>query len=109
MGGRGRDAKHRWLGSQVMQRWGVGGGAGAKHQSLKSALTLFAQDGDSRHIIYANTDIAREDEPNEIMNFVDYWITVDLKKKKRKYNKFKMMGNFRCSFYLIFVERFPDC
>ncbi len=119
--------------------------AGAKHQRLKSALTLFAQDGDSRHIIYANTDIDREDEPNEIMNFVDYWvdvkgvieqtlvfdsklttyenleeldvanikfitlrrrgkniiqeaknipenkwIKVDLKKKKRKYNKFKM-------------------
>jgi len=119
--------------------------AGAKHQCLKSALTLFAQDGDSRHIIYANTDIDREDEPNEIMNFVDYWVDVkgvieqtlvfdsklttydkleqldeanikfitlrrrgknivedannipenkwvkvDLKKKKRKYNKFKM-------------------
>ena len=119
--------------------------AGAKHQSLKSALALFAQDGDSRNIIYANTDIARKDEPNEIMNFVEYWIDVkgiieqtlvfdsklttyekleelnaakikfitlrrrgknlieearnipeenwikvDLKKKKRKYNKFKM-------------------
>ena len=119
--------------------------AGAKHQSLKSALTLFAQDGDSRHILYANTDIKREDEPNEIMNFVDCWVNVkgvikqtlvfdsklttyekleeldvadikfitlrrrgkklvqdamalpddawikvDLKKKKRKYNKFKM-------------------
>jgi len=50
--------------------------AGAKHQRLKSALTLFAQDGNSRHIIYANTDIDREDEPNEIMNFVDYWVDV---------------------------------
>ena len=50
--------------------------AGAKHQSLKSALTFFAQDGDSRNILYANTDITREDEPNEIMTFVDYWIDV---------------------------------
>ena len=119
---------------------------GSKHQRLKSAQTLFAQDGDSRHLLYANTDIDRADEPKEIMNFVNYWtdvkgiieqtlvfdsklttyqvleelnddpkinfitlrrrgkkiieearaipeekwIKVDLKKKKRKYNKFKM-------------------
>ncbi|MGP8329352.1 MAG: transposase [Methanosarcinaceae archaeon] len=118
---------------------------GARHQRLKSALTLFAQDGESRHLLYSNTDIDREDEPNEIMNFVDYWtdvkgiieqtlvfdsklttyemlekldidnikfitlrrrgkklienansipdedwIKVDLKKEKRKFNKFKM-------------------
>jgi len=49
---------------------------GAKHQRLKSALTLFAQDGDSKHLLYVNTDIDREDEPNEIMNFVDYWVDV---------------------------------
>ncbi|MCX9014493.1 MAG: transposase [Candidatus Methanoperedens sp.] len=118
---------------------------GAKHQRLKSALTLFAQDGESRHLLYANTDIDREDESNEIVNFVNYWtdvkgiieqtlvfdsklttydiledldtrkikfitlrrrgkkliedannipekdwIKVDLKKEKRKFNKFKM-------------------
>ena len=119
---------------------------GSKHQRLKSVQTLFAQDGDSRHLLYANTDIDRKDESNEIMNFVNYWtgvkgiieqtlvfdsklttyqileelnndpkikfitlrrrgkkiieearaipeekwIKVDLKKKKRKYNKFKM-------------------
>lgn len=50
--------------------------AGAKHQRLKSALTFFAQDGESKHLLYANTDIDREDEPNEIMNFVDYWVDV---------------------------------
>jgi len=118
---------------------------GARHQSLKSALTLFAQDGESRHLLCANTDINRQDETNEIMNFVNYWtdvkgiieqtlvfdsklttyemlekldidnikfitlrrrgkklienvnsipdedwIKVDLKKEKRKFNKFKM-------------------
>ncbi len=118
---------------------------GAKHQRLKSALTLFAQDGESRHLLYANTDIDRVDESNEIVNFVNYWtdvkgiieqtlvfdsklttydiledldakdikfitlrrrgkkliedannipendwIKVDLKKEKRKFNKFKM-------------------
>jgi transposase len=126
--------------SKMDENW-----VGAKHQRLKSALTLFAQDGESRHLLYANTDIDREGEPKEIMNFVRYWtdvkgvinqtlvfdsklttyeileeldniplkfitlrrrgkklieeannipekdwIKVDLKKKKRKYNKFKM-------------------
>lgn len=118
---------------------------GAKHQALKSAKTFFAQDGQSRHLLYANTDINKEETSDEIMNFVDYWtgikgvinqtlvfdsklttyenlerldddnikfitlrrrgkkiieeanntsehewIKVDLKKKKRAYNKFKM-------------------
>lgn len=49
---------------------------GSKHQRLKSAQTLFAQDGESRHLLYANTDIDRENESNEILNFVDYWINV---------------------------------
>lgn len=126
--------------SQMDNNW-----VGAKHQSMKSALTLFAQDGDSRHLLYANTDIERAEEPNMILNFVDHWVdvkgviqqtlvfdsklttyekledlddrgikfitlrrrgknliegarnipenewkTVDLKKAKRKYNKFKM-------------------
>ncbi len=57
--------------SQMDTNW-----VGAKHQSLKSALTLFAQDGESRHLLYSNTDIARDDESKEIMNFVDYWIDV---------------------------------
>jgi hypothetical protein len=57
--------------SKIETNW-----VGAKHQRLKSALTLFAQDGDSRHLLYANTDIDRVDEPKEIMNFVNYWVKV---------------------------------
>ena len=49
---------------------------GARHQRLKSALTFFAQDGESRHLLYANADIDRKDESNEIRNFVDYWVNV---------------------------------
>jgi len=126
--------------SNMEENW-----VGARHQRLKSALTLFAQDGESRHLVYTNTDINNEEAPNEIMNFVDYWtgirgiidqtlvfdsklttyknleelndkqikfitlrrrgkklieeaenipesewIQVNLKKKKRKHNKFKM-------------------
>jgi hypothetical protein len=57
--------------SEMNENW-----VGARHQRLKSALTLFAQDGESRHLLYANSDIDREDEPNEIVNFVNYWIDV---------------------------------
>jgi transposase len=57
--------------SQMGNKW-----VGAKHQRLKSALTLFAQDGESRHVVYANADIDSEDEPNVIINFVDYWVDV---------------------------------
>ena len=57
--------------SEMEDNW-----VGAKHQRLKSALTLFAQDGESRHLLYANTDIDRIDESNEIVNFVNYWTNV---------------------------------
>jgi len=57
--------------SKMDQNW-----VGARHQRLKSALTLFAQDGESRHLLYTNTDIDRKDEPNEILNFVNYWVNV---------------------------------
>jgi len=49
---------------------------GSKHQSLKSALTFLAQDGESEMLIYENADIERKDAPNEIMNFVDYWLRI---------------------------------
>jgi hypothetical protein len=57
--------------SQMDTNW-----VGAKHQRMKSDLTFFAQDGDSRHPIYTNTDIPREDESKEILKFVDYWTDV---------------------------------
>jgi len=49
---------------------------GSKHQSMKSASTFFAQDGNSRMLLYENADIPREDASDEIMNFVDYWLRV---------------------------------
>jgi len=49
---------------------------GSKHQSLKSALTFFAQDGESKMLIYENADIEQKDAPNEIMNFVNYWLRI---------------------------------
>jgi hypothetical protein len=51
-------------------------GVGAKHQAMKSALTFFAEDGESKMLLYENADIDRKDAPNEIINFVDYWLRV---------------------------------
>lgn len=54
--------------SQMDNNW-----IGSKHKSMKSALTFFAQDGDSRMLLYENADIQRKEAADEIMNFVDYW------------------------------------
>ncbi len=57
--------------SQMDNNW-----VGSKHQSMKSTLTFFAQDGDSRMLLYENADISRRDASNEVMSFVDYWLRV---------------------------------
>lgn len=46
---------------------------GAKHQSLKSALALFAQDGQSKMLIYEDADIRKGESAGAIMGFVDHW------------------------------------
>jgi hypothetical protein len=43
---------------------------------MKSALTFFAQDGESRMINYANADIERSKASEEILKFVDYWMEI---------------------------------
>ena len=48
----------------------------SKRKRMKSALTLLAQDGDSRMLNYVNADINREDASDEILKFVDHWINV---------------------------------
>lgn len=49
---------------------------GARNQSLKSAQTFFAHDGESTMLNYVNADIRRADASNEILRFVDHWINV---------------------------------
>ena len=57
--------------SQMEKVW-----VGAKHQVMKGANTLFAQDSQSNAIIYTKADILRRDEAKEIKHFVDYWKSV---------------------------------
>lgn len=47
-----------------------------RSRSMESALTLLAQDGESRMLNYINADIKREEASNEILNFVKYWIDI---------------------------------
>jgi transposase len=49
---------------------------GSKHQRLKSALTLFAQDGESRMLLYEDADIRSEEASGAVMGFVDRWLRV---------------------------------
>lgn len=57
--------------SQLDENW-----VGSKHQSMKSASTFLAQDGESKMLIYENTNIDKKGAPNEILNFVKYWLRV---------------------------------
>jgi len=49
---------------------------GSKHQSMKSAQTFLAQDGESRMLLYENSNIDRADAPDEIIKFTNYWLRV---------------------------------
>ncbi len=57
--------------SQMEKVW-----VGAKHQVMKGANTLFAQDSQSNVILYTKGDVLRSNETEEINHFVDYWKSV---------------------------------
>lgn len=57
--------------SQMEKVW-----VGAKHQVMKGANTLFAQDTKSNVILYTKADVLRKDETKEIKHFVSYWKSV---------------------------------
>lgn len=50
--------------------------AGARNKRMTGALTLLAQDSDSKMLNYCNADLRKEEASEEIINFVDYWIDV---------------------------------
>jgi hypothetical protein len=57
--------------SQMEKVW-----CGAKHQVIKGANTVFAQDGSSNAILYTRADVLRRDETKEVQNFVEHWKSV---------------------------------
>lgn len=50
--------------------------AGARNKALKGALTLFAQDAESKLILYTTADIRRSEADDQVLEFLKYWRTV---------------------------------
>lgn len=44
-----------------------------RSQRTESVLTLFAQDGQTRNLVYANADIHKATQAGEVMRFVHHW------------------------------------
>jgi transposase len=44
-----------------------------RSQRTESVLTLFAQDGQTRNLVYANADIHKATQADEVMRFVHHW------------------------------------
>lgn len=47
--------------------------SGARGKRVKGALTLFAQDGDSRCQLYVQADILKREADDQILRFVKFW------------------------------------
>ncbi len=57
--------------SQMEHVW-----VGAKHQVMKGANTLLAQDSRSNVILYTRADVLRKDETTAIKQFIEHWKSV---------------------------------
>ncbi|MCP4630965.1 MAG: transposase [bacterium] len=47
--------------------------AGARGKTMKGALTLFAQDADSKLILYTAADVKREESDDQVLEFMSFW------------------------------------
>ncbi|MCP4606647.1 MAG: transposase [Proteobacteria bacterium] len=47
--------------------------AGARNKTMKGALTLFAQDSESKLILYSDADIRRSESDDQVLEFVSFW------------------------------------
>jgi transposase len=47
--------------------------AGSRNKTMKGALTLFAQDADSKLILYTAADIQRKEADDQVMSFLSFW------------------------------------
>ncbi len=47
--------------------------AGSKGKTLKSALTMMAQDSGARLVLYTEADIRRSEMPEQVIEFVRFW------------------------------------
>jgi len=50
--------------------------AGARNKRMKGALTLFAQDGESKLILYTDADIRRSESDEQVLEFLSFWKSI---------------------------------
>jgi hypothetical protein len=50
--------------------------AGARGKRMKGALTLFAQDAQSKLILYSAADIQRDEADDQVLSFLSYWTRI---------------------------------
>lgn len=50
--------------------------AGARNKRMKGALTLFAQDGESKLILYTGADIKRSESDDQVLQFLSFWNSI---------------------------------
>lgn len=55
--------------------------AGARNKTMKGALTLFAQDSESKLILYTDADIKRSESDDQVLEFLGFWKRVRRKVK----------------------------
>jgi transposase len=48
----------------------------SRSQRTRSVLTFFAEDSESHTLLYANADLAKATQNNEVLSFADHWHTV---------------------------------
>ena len=54
--------------SVLEQHW-----AGVRSKRMKGALTLFAQDAESKLVLYTAADIKRKEADDQVVNFLSFW------------------------------------
>jgi hypothetical protein len=54
--------------SELQKHW-----AGARNKVMKGALSLFAQDAESKLMLYTATDIMREEADDQVLSFLKFW------------------------------------
>jgi transposase len=54
--------------SVLQEHW-----AGARNKKMKGALTLFAQDGESKLLLYTDADIKRDESDDQVLQFLAFW------------------------------------
>ena len=47
--------------------------AGARNKAMKGALTMIAQDADSKLMLYTNADIRRSEADDQVLEFLAFW------------------------------------